>query len=207
MFTRSWESKKNSSQHYKRRAPESTPLYRIAYQERRNLEYQWENQFQQSFGALRFEVLNSIDKYLNCGICPSCDTKRALLFAEHLHTEILKPAPHRHVVFSLPKRIRVFFKYNRKLAKLLFKAAWETLLELYQISSAGNPGAVLVRQTAGESLNFNPHIHGIVTSGTFNGDTFHESPVIDQHSLTELFTHKVLKALLKKTPKLTSSLP
>ena len=132
------------------------------------------------------------------GICPSCDTKRALIFAEHLHSEILKPVAHRHVVFSLPKRIRVFFKYNRKLGSILFKSAWETLLELYQIVGAGIPGAALTFQTAGESLNFNPHIHGIVTSGTFDGDCFYELPAIDNQSLQELFTHKVLKALFQK---------
>ena len=226
MQCHSWDSKKKELRHYKRRHPESTPLYRIAYQERQNLEYQWEHQFQQTFGALRFEVLESIDKYLNCGIlahgcarivcdtckhseviafsckqrdiCPSCAAKRALMFAEHLHTEVLKPVPHRHIVFSLPKRIRVFFKYDRNLGKILFKAAWETVLELYSIITPGAPGAVLVIQTSGESLNFNPHIHGIISSGTFHGDTFHESPPIDHHSLTELFTHKVLKALLRK---------
>jgi hypothetical protein len=101
-------------------------------------------------------------------------------------------------VFSLPKRIRVFFKYNRKLGSILFKSAWKTLLELYQIVGAGIPGAALTFQTAGESLNFNPHIHGIVSSGTFNGDKFYELPAIDNQSLQELFAHKVLKALLHK---------
>jgi hypothetical protein len=42
-------------------------------------------------------------------------------------------------VFSLPKRIRVFFKYNRSLGSILFKSAWEILLELYQIVGAGIP--------------------------------------------------------------------
>ena len=68
----------------------------------------------------------------------------------------------------------MFFKYNRSLCSILFTAAWETLLELLQIAAPGTPAAVLVIQTAGESLNFNPHIHGVVTSGTFDGDIFYE---------------------------------
>ena len=35
--------------------------------------------------------------------CPSCQAKRAALFAEHLAESALADVPHRHVVFTIPK--------------------------------------------------------------------------------------------------------
>jgi hypothetical protein len=49
-------------------------------------------------------------------------------------------------------------------------------LELYHIVGTGIPSATLTFQTAGESLNFNPNIHGIVSSGCFDDDNFYKLP-------------------------------
>jgi hypothetical protein len=95
-----------------------------------------------------YEVLKTLDEYLNCGIlahgaarvycdgckhslliafsckrrgvCPSCGAKRAVKFAEHIYSEVIEDVPHRHTVFTIPKRLRVFFKYDRKLHTILF---------------------------------------------------------------------------------------
>lgn len=223
----SWASVKSASALYRRRTPTDSPLYRIAYNERQNLEHHWEQLFEQEYGCLRHEVLDSLDAFLNCGIiahgcarilcdtcnhsellafsckkravCPSCDTKRALIFAEHLHQEILKDVPHRHVIFSIPKRLRPFFKFNRSLCSILFGSAWKTLKILYTETSPGIPGTILTNQTSGESLNFNPHLHGITSAGTFTDDgAFHPVPYIPTELLSKLFAHHVLSALLKK---------
>jgi hypothetical protein len=223
----SWTTVKSKSAPYRRRTPTDSSLYRIAYSERKNLEHHWERLFEQYYGHLRHEVLDSIDEFLNCGViahgcarilcdacnhsellafsckkravCPSCDAKRALIFAEHLHNEILKDVPHRHVIFSIPKRLRLFFKFNRSLCSILFSSAWKTLKTLYSETSPGIPGTVLTNQTSGESLNFNPHIHGITSSGTFTNDgVFHPVPYIPTELLSKLFAHHVLSALLKK---------
>ena len=61
------------------------------------------------------------------GVCPSCGAKRAVKFAEHIYNEVIEDVPHRHTVFTIPKRLRVFFKYDRKLNSILFKAAWGAL--------------------------------------------------------------------------------
>lgn len=113
---------------------------------------------------------------------------------------MLKPVPHRHMVFSLPKRLRPYFKYNRKNCDLLFKAASETVKELFHaVLPEGEPGAVFALQTHGESLNFNPHIHGIVSDGVFGKDgTFHRLGTFNEEKFTELFTYKVLTFLKKR---------
>ncbi len=59
----------------------------------------------------------------------------------------------------------------------------------------GSPAAVLALHSSGDALNHNPHIHGIVASGVFLADgTFKQLPKLKTKKLTELFTHKLLKA-------------
>lgn len=150
---RTWEQSRRKLIGYARRTPEETILYRTIYHHGQEFEYQWAELFQPNYGALRREVLHAFDEYLNCGIlahgcaraycknckhssliafsckrrglCPSCDTKRGLIFAEHLDQNLLLALPHRHLVFTLPKRLRIYFKFNRRLCKYLYTAAWD----------------------------------------------------------------------------------
>lgn len=45
----------------------------------------------------------------------------------------------------------------------------------------------MVLQTSGESLNFNPHIHGILSSGVFDGVIFHTTSFTIFCSLKNVF--------------------
>ena len=104
-----WQKAKEKLQHYRRRTPEASVLYRIVYRSRDDLQFQWESRFQHQYGCLRDEVLKTFDEYLNCGVlahsvarvycdgckhslliafsckrrgvCPSCGAKRAVKFA------------------------------------------------------------------------------------------------------------------------------
>ncbi len=49
------------------------------------------------------------------GFCPSCHAKRAVLWAEWLTAEVLAPVEHHQWVFTVPKRLRLFFLYDRRL--------------------------------------------------------------------------------------------
>ncbi len=63
----------------------------------------------------------------------------------------------------------------------------------------GVPAAAFAIQTAGDSLNFNPHLHSFVADGVFDKDnTFHKLGFMDCEKLTLLFAHKVLAAMLEK---------
>ena len=209
---------------YRRREPDGTGLYRIVYHNRQELEWCWEDRFQCDYGYLRKDALDSFDKYLNCGIlvhgaarvrcldcnhsvlvafsckqrgvCPSCGAKRAIVFAETLHERVLAPVPQRHVVFSIPKRLRVYFRYDRSRHKVLFRAAWQSLRDLYEAAvPGGTPAAVLTVQTSGDALNHNPHIHGISAAGVFLPDGAFQELALSTERLTELFTHRVLSSL------------
>jgi hypothetical protein len=57
MYTcRNWERAKAKLQHYRRRQPEDTPLYRIVYHGRDELPRVWEERFEPTYGALRAEA-------------------------------------------------------------------------------------------------------------------------------------------------------
>ena len=58
------------------------------------------------------------------GLCPSCHQKRELLWAQWAEQELLEDVPYRQVVFTIPKRLRLFFRYDRKLLGELAACAW-----------------------------------------------------------------------------------
>jgi len=104
----------------------------------------------------------------------------------------------RHVVFSIPKRLRPYFRYSRKLVDILFKVASKSLAECLSVGEE-ELALILTLQTAGEALNWNPHLHGILADGTFlpdgNFNTFRE---INVAAIQNRFTELVLSAFTMK---------
>ena len=49
------------------------------------------------------------------GFCPSCHAKRLEEWGEWMREELLLDVRHRQVVFTIPKMLRVFFKFKRRL--------------------------------------------------------------------------------------------
>jgi hypothetical protein len=95
--------------------------------------------------------------------------------------------------------LRPYFKFNRKNLSLLFETAWDTIKKMFgEILPDGFPGAILALHTAGDSLNFNPHIHGMVTNGILNEQgIFYPLPDFKSSKFTEYFAHRVL-TLMKR---------
>jgi len=204
--------------------PEQTPLYRLASTGRDELIRSWDDLFRPRFGALRTSVTESLDAFLDCGIlahgcaraacpecrhselipfsckqralCPSCDAKRAVIFAENVVERVLKPLPHVHCVFTVPKRIRAFFRFDRKLLKHIYAAAWNAWSELsFEQCPDGAPAAILALHTAGDLLAFHPHVHGIFLAGALRPDGSFAPLAIDQARLQHLFALNVLRSL------------
>jgi len=44
------------------------------------------------------------------GFCPSCCAKRAALWVEFVREQVIRPVPHPHLVFALPKVLRPAFR-------------------------------------------------------------------------------------------------
>jgi hypothetical protein len=71
--------------------------------------------------------------------------------------DILKKVPHRHFIFSIPKILRRYCLYDRKLLADLSRCAWESLKIFLQETIPENepiPGAVIAMQTFGDFLGF-----------------------------------------------------
>jgi hypothetical protein len=223
--TCTWESERKKLSYTPRRA-EHTALYQIAYSYRDELEHCWDELFSNLYGPARPEMFTALDAYLNCGVyehgvarvycdhcthsfivpfsckerllCPSCNAKRAVLFAENLLEKVLEAVPHHHIVFSIPKRLRRFFLFDRSLFGELYHAAIATL-EFCLEPPEHKLGAVLTLQTAGDDLGWNPHLHGILASGTFApGGEVLPGDEINSALLTDTFARLLLKRLLNR---------
>ena len=105
--------------------------------------------------------------------------------------------PHRHTVFTIPKRLRVFFKYDRTLLSILFQAAWYALSEVLGINER-ELAAIFTVQTAGEALHYHPHLHGLLADGYWKDDVWNRFPVLDLKALTQIFGERVLIQLHKR---------
>ena len=104
--------------------------------------------------------------------CPSCHQKRVVEFGEWLCQEVIKAVPHRHFIFSIPKILRRYFLFDRKLLSELSRCAWESLKEFFQEATPEEdavPGATVAIQSFGDFLGFNPHLHILGTDGCFYG--------------------------------------
>jgi hypothetical protein len=102
--------------------------------------------------------------------CPSCHEKRALEKAGWVAEHVCAEVPHRQFVFTIPKRLRIYFRFERRLLGQLFRAAARTVTTVYQSASGrpdAVPGVVGAIQTFGQLAHWHPHIHAVVSEGVF----------------------------------------
>ena len=188
----------------------------------------YEEKYQRYQGFFRYIVEEVVNKYLKCGdlrqgfarvrcvecraeyllsfscrarwFCPSCHQKKVIVFGEFMINNVVCPVPHRQYVFSIPKMLRVYFRYDRKLLTQLCKAAYESLQEYMRLELGkpkGEAGIVMAIQTFGEYLNFHPHLHAVVADGLYtHGGMFYVMPGRDTRPLEELFRAKVIRMLV-----------
>jgi hypothetical protein len=120
-------------------------------------------------------------------------------FSEWLCTEVLKYVPHCQWVFSIPKRLRIYFMMDRRLLSKLSQCAWKVLSRClkqtvpYEDAVAG---AVIAVQSFGDFLGFNSHLHVMATDGCFYGNSsFKACPTPNPKDLEDLFRYEVFKML------------
>ncbi len=135
------------------------------------------------------------------GFCPSCHAKRLEEWGEWMRATLLLDVPHRQVVFTIPKMLRLFFKYNRRLLGSLCRCALSSLARYFKIVAGCElrPGVIAAIQTFGARINLHPHLHLLVTEGGVDAaGLFHKVPRIDDSRLAELFAREVLADLARK---------
>ena len=88
--------------------------------------------------------------------------------ADSIAGAICAPVPHRQLVFTIPKRLRLARRFDRRLLGKLARCAWLATRDVYRQALGRNdvtPGLIAGIQTFGELIHFHPHIHALVSDG------------------------------------------
>ena len=181
---------------YRPRQPRRSPPYRLIERYYSEFERTYDDRYQQRYGLWRPIIVEVSRKFLRCEdlhfgfarvrcsdcghemfvpfscrqqcLCPSCHQKRSMLAADTIAHTICAAVPHRHIVLTIPQRLRVYFRHDRRLLGHLVRIAWESVVEVYRYvleRQDATPGMIASIQTFGELVHFHPHIHVIVTDG------------------------------------------
>jgi len=119
----------------------------------------------------------------------------------HPERTVMLDRPHRQVVFTIPKMLRIFFKYNRSLLSSLCLCGREALVKYLKATTRKEiaPGIIAVIQSFGSRMNFHPHLHFLVTEGgTDKQGRFHKISSFNDSLLCRFFTREVFLLLLRK---------
>ncbi len=137
---------------YRPRRPQDSDYYHCVEDYFEPFMQIYDDRFSRDYGFWRPYIEKVIYRYLDCGdlhqgfarvrcndcgheyllsfsckrrhFCPSCHQKRVVEFGEWLCMDVLMKIPHRHFVFSIPKILRRYFLYDRKLLAALSRSAW-----------------------------------------------------------------------------------
>ena len=145
--------------------------------------------------------IENIDKMINCGdpsfgcaiyacpqcghlkfvpfrchsrFCPTCGNLYARKRATAMAGKLIN-CHHRHCVFTIPEELRYVFLEDRSLLDCLFNAVRSVVLNMfYKLNMSKNytPGFICVLHTFGRPLEWNPHIHCLISEGGFSDDSF-----------------------------------
>lgn len=123
---------------YRPRQPQETPFYKLVAQFYPEFERVYEERYQERYGFWRPIIARAVERFLDCGdlkkgfarvrcpkcrhelfvafscrgrcVCPSCHQKRALEKAVWVAEEVCAQVAHRQFVFTIPKRLRIYFR-------------------------------------------------------------------------------------------------
>jgi hypothetical protein len=215
---------------YRPRDHTASPLWQLLDRHFDEFERVYDDRLAAKYGFWRPQIRKSVDAYLKCGdlhegfarvrcpqckhemfvaysckqrcACPSCHQKRALVTAMHVEEDVCASVPHRQLVFTIPKRFRLYCRYDRKLLGRMTREAWLCVRQ-YVHEALGRkdavPGMIAAMQTHGELLHFHPHLHALVTCGAFTDDgTFLDVPAFDEDRMLALWEDRIFKLLTKE---------
>lgn len=158
----------------------------------------WTNFLQANRRKIRTVVKKEVKKFRDCGdprkgyrlfvcegchavkklpfrckgkFCPTCATGESQRWAEITANDLFTVA-HRHAVFTIDENLRPIFmmdKYREVLLKGLMDEAARILLDFFEKYHV-KAGIVAGLHTFGSQLEFNPHVHLVVTMGGITKD-------------------------------------
>ena len=195
--------------------PRASDLWRLIDEHFETFGQVYDERYQAKYGFWRPVIERSVAAFLKCGdlqegfarvrcpdckhemfvaysckqrcTCPSCHQKRTLLTAIHVAEEVCCPVAHRQVVLTIPKRLRVHARFDRRLLGKLSVCAWTCIqAEVRRLLGRDDvvPGMIAAIQTHGTLLHWHPHLHALVTCGAYTPEgEFLEVPEFDTDRL------------------------
>lgn len=146
-------------------------------------------------------------------ICPQCQGLATERWLERQRARLLDCA-HHHLIFTIPHELNALWCWNRApMAKLLFGAVRETLVELLRDPRylGAQPAFLAALHTWGRSLSLHPHVHVLIANGGLDEHGAWIKPrrshFLPARVLMLLFRGKLLAALRKATERGTLRLP
>lgn len=133
--------------------------------------------------------------------CTAPSDKRSLLWAEWLKQEVLEPVPHRHVVVTMPRLLRPLFRRRRELLRDLAQCASDAVAAFVHdgLGKDVRAGIVVSIATAGDLVQWHPHLHILATDGGFSADgSFQPLERWNGEVLMRLFRAALLERLVSK---------
>nr|WP_269410517.1 transposase zinc-binding domain-containing protein [Lentibacillus daqui] len=151
----------------------------------------WES-FKRKYGKrIRPIVIKEVEKFRDCGdmkkgfklfVCEGCHDVKRIPFRckgrfcttcsvgeseewSRLLSEDVLQVNHRHVILTIDEGLRDIFLLHRELLKPLMDEAAKLLTDYFQKKAKVIPGIIVGLHTFGSKVNFNPHVHMMVTMG------------------------------------------
>lgn len=144
------------------------------------------------------------DKFVNVPFrchsrfCSSCGVANILKKTDMILSKLVK-APHRHIVFTIPKELRKLFrKYRKKCLNILFEAVSDTLnytIHGFKKSEKFALGFISCLHTFGRDLKFNPHIHVLFCEYASGISTIYKKVFLSFELLRKSFQYTLLSKL------------
>lgn len=154
----------------------------------------WDKFISKNENIIRPIVLKEIDKFRRCGqkeagftlfACPVCGEMKIVPHTckgrfctscatgyiqewSHETSKRMYRVPHRHIMFTVDERLWEIFIRHRELLKDLMDLAVNILLDWLKKREKVKSGAMVGIHTFGARMNFNPHVHILVTEGGFD---------------------------------------
>lgn len=154
-------------------------------------EKHWDR-FVEKYGArIRPIVVKEVEKFRDCGnpkngfkilVCEGCHDIRIVPYRckgrfcttcssgeteewSRMMAEDVLQVNHRHVVFTIDEGLRIIFQKHRQLLKPLMDEAVGIIQGWFKGKFKITPGIIAGLHTFGARMNFNPHVHMLVSMG------------------------------------------